>query len=196
MALLDAVTRFIEVFNSIEKNFGKLILLPEERAVPEALLPPGELRTFYARVDFEELITGTELFFQIATMAELPRYQEGWRWVYDTDPAGIEDTEHWNMNWLVFGDRNGEALFTKLQDEKSPVFGSLQKTRIYQLSKSLESFLSIIEACMKMERDEFQFDTQSEDCEVKPEFIERTRDIVSQYERPEITNQFIGFFFE
>lgn len=195
MAILDAITRFLEVFNQEEKNFGALHLLDSEQVVPDKLLPVGQLQTFYAQVEFDELIVGSTFFLEIAALADLPRYQEGWRWVYDADPAGREDTEHWQPSWLVFGDKDGDALFTKLLDTKSPVFGSLQKTEEYHLASSFESFLDILSACLVMERDEFQYATKLEDYTVKPTFINRTRVIVEQYESPEIAGRFIDFFF-
>ncbi|WP_022822343.1 hypothetical protein [Hymenobacter norwichensis] len=88
MALLDVIQRFANKFNQEEKNFGTLTLRAEKKEVQEELLPDGELKTFYASVDFDKLTIGTTLFLDIVTLAELPKYQEGWRWDYDTGPAG------------------------------------------------------------------------------------------------------------
>ncbi|MGI4871254.1 MAG: hypothetical protein ACRYFX_08760 [Janthinobacterium lividum] len=55
MALLDAITRFVDEFNH-NNNLGTLLVSPAERAVPPDLLPAGQLRTFYAKVEFEKLI--------------------------------------------------------------------------------------------------------------------------------------------
>ena len=195
MALLDAVQRFADVFNQEEKNFGTLTVRTQEKAIPEELLAAGELRTFYANVDFDKLTIGNTFFMDIATLGELPRYQEGWRWVYDLDPAGSEDTEYWQASWLVFGDRHGDALFAKLASSESPIFGSIQKTEEYQLASSLESFFLVMTACLVMERAEFQNETKLPDYSIKAEFIDRTRELVSAYESPEITEQFIQFFF-
>ena len=196
MALLEAIARFVDVFNQEDDKSGTLTLLTEKRAVPGELLPSGELRTFYETVDVDGAVIGNVFLLDIASLNKLPRYQEGWRWVYDTDPAGIEDTEYWHSSWLVFGYRNADAVFAKLREEKSPVFGSVEKAEEYQLATSLESFLTIMAACMTMVRDEFQYETKLEDFTVKPEVIDRTREIVTQHESPEITDRFIAFFFE
>lgn len=112
-ALLAAITAFLGEFNQDEHNFGAPKLLPQLRAIPTETLPTSQLQTFYASVEFEQLIIGRAFFLEIASFAKLARYQEGWGWVYDADhPAGRPDTEYWQLNWLVFGDRNGDALFT------------------------------------------------------------------------------------
>lgn len=195
MALHDAIQRFVNEFNQEERNFGKLTVRSEKKDVQEELLPEGELKTFYTIVDFDKLTVGNTFFLDVAALADLPRYQEGWRWDYDTDPTGKEDTEDWNPMWLVFGDRNGDALFAKVGNEITPVFASIQKSENYQLSSSFESFLTIIADCMIMEREEFHNETKLEDFTVKPEFIDRTRDLVAKHENQDIANQFIDFFF-
>jgi hypothetical protein len=195
MALLDVIQRFANEFKQEEKNFGTLTLQAEQKEVQEELLPDGELKTFYASLDFDKLTVGTTLFLDIATLAELPKYQEGWRWEYDADPAGQEDTEDWDSTWLVFGDKHGDAVFAKLEEEVAPIFGSIQKAEEYQLASSLESFLSILSDCMIMEREEFGNETKLEDFTVKPEFIDRIRSIVAKYEGEDIAGKFADFFF-
>lgn len=196
MALLDAITQFVNAFNNGEKNIGALTLLPERKSVSSEVLLNGAIRFFYETVDVGNVTIGNEFLLDIASLTKLPRYQEGWGVVYHTDPAGTVDTERWHPSWLIFGFRNADAVFTKLQDEKSPVFGSIEKAKEFQLATSLESFLLIMAAGMTMVRDEFHYDTQLEDCTVKPEVIERTQEIVAQYEDPAIVEQFIAFFFE
>lgn len=196
MALLDAIIYFVEAFNSGEKNSGTLTLLPRKQAVPDDLFRNGQLRYFYENVTVHEAATGNVFFIDLASLDKLPKYQEGWRWNYDDYPIAIEDTEYWRPSWLVFGERSEDAVFVKQEDEKSPVFGTIQKLKEFQLSTSLESFLKIMTACMNMVRDEFQYETQFEDYTTKPEVIKRTRQIVAEREGPEIVEQFIAFFFE
>ena len=195
MALLDAITRFVDEFNQEEENLGTLTLLPDEQLVPEKLLAIGQLRTFYARVVFEELIIGRGFVLDWAPLAQLPRYQEGWGIIYDTDPAGTPDTQYWNADWLVFGDKNGDAIFTKLADPASPVLGSIQKAEAFHLASSLESFLTILTAGMVMVREEFQYETKLEDYTPKPEFLARVRELVTQQEDADTAEQFVNFFF-
>jgi len=69
-------------------------------------------------------------FFSLGRLSES---QKGWRWISNSDKNLVEDNENWNENWLVFGDRNGDALFVKTDNPLSPVFGTIQKTKILLL---------------------------------------------------------------
>lgn len=72
MALLEAIQRFVNEFNQEERNFGKLTVCAEKKEIQEELLPEGELKTFYAIVDFDKLTIGNTFFLYVATLAELP----------------------------------------------------------------------------------------------------------------------------
>jgi hypothetical protein len=192
MALFDAVARFAEEFNNEEKNFGTIVIRSEERAVLDYFLIDSELREFYAKAEFDELIIGNNFFLEIAALNQIARFQEGWEGMDHIKLVSDKD----DKSWIVFGDRNGDAIFSKSEDVKSPVFGSIQQVDEFQLSSSLESFLDILTKCLIMERDEFGYETKLEDYTVKSNFIERIRMIVQEYETAKIANDFVGFFFE
>ena len=151
MPLMQALTLFAQEFNNGEDNFGTITIMPEEQATQFEPALSGQLGIFYAMADFDELIIGNTFFFEIATADELPRYQEGWRYVFANGQKDYEDTQNWQADWVVFGDRNGGAIFSKLDDNNSPIYGSIQKQQEFKLASSLESFFYIITACLIME---------------------------------------------
>lgn len=195
MALMQAITLFAQEFNNGEDNFGTITILPEERTTQFEPALRGQLRTFYASVDFDELIIGNTFFLEIATADKLPRYQEGWLYVFTNGQKEYEDTQNWRESWVVFGDRNGDAIFSKLEDDNSPIYGSIQKRQEFKLASSLESFLTILTACLVVEEEEFGFETKNEDYSFKEEFIAKTTLVVEQYESPETAHSFVQYFF-
>jgi len=57
----------------------------------------------------------------------------------------------------------------------------------------VNTFFQILNECMKMEQDEFQFETETDDGVRKEDFIDAVRSIVSKYY--DQSSDFIEFFF-
>lgn len=113
----------------------------------------GELKEFYSLLNFEELTIGGEQFLEIFPLGKLQEAQNGWMYVTDSKTGGIsEDTVNWNKDWIVFGDRNGDAIFCKQDTANNPVYGSIQKTRNLLLAPTVIAFFQILTDCMMVEK--------------------------------------------
>ncbi|TXI13128.1 MAG: hypothetical protein E6Q66_10530 [Pedobacter sp.] len=155
-----------------------------------------ELKEFYSLSNFDELIIGGELFMEIFPIEKLSKAQDGWRFITNPRDKSIsEDTDHWNKDWIVFGDRNGDAIFCKQDINNAPVYGSIQKEKFLLLANSLNAFFQILTESMMMEKNIFEFNTQTDDFILKADFINAVQTIVNKYSESNKSNDFIEFFF-
>lgn len=195
MALIEAITRFASTVGRNGKDTTDVQVVPTPIPPPDDLSLTGELAVFYARLGFEKLTIGGEFFLKIVASSRLKNAQTGWRWISKAPSQELLENPKWDKNWVVFGDRNGDALIAKTSQSNCPVFGLVQGEE-YQLSSSLKSFLNAMSDCLVMEQLEYGFDTHDEDFTVYEKFIDSTRQIVKKHESDEIVEEFIGFFFE
>ena len=121
---LATLARFAHAFGREGKDFGTLNVLSSPHPVPAELQLTGQLREFYAHAGFDKLTIGGAFHLMVATLAGLPEAQVGWRWVQDRRSGKVTEDPTWNKDWLVFCDRNGDALFADLSQEESPISGS------------------------------------------------------------------------
>jgi len=193
MTLENTLKQFALTFGRNGFDIGSIEIDPNPIEIDEPQLE-GELKEFYSLSKFNELIIGGAFFLEICSLEELSEAQIGWRFNINPKNGNItEDTKYWNKNWVVFGDRNGDAIFCKQDIEKNPVYGSIQKARNLLLAPSVNTFFQILNECMRMEQDDFQFDTQTDDFVRKADFIDAVQNIVSKYnDQP---RDFIDFFF-
>lgn len=121
------------------------------RNQPEEINLNGQINEFYSFVDFEKLVISGALILKIFSLDDLSGAQNGWRWIVDQSGQTVEATANWNKDWVVFGDRNGDAIYVKKDDPLSPVYGTIQKIEHFQLADSLETFFKIINKCSLIE---------------------------------------------
>ena len=194
MALVEAIARFASTVGRDGKDTTDAQVVPVPLPPPADLPLTGELATFYAELGFDKLVVGGEFFFKLIASARLKSAQVGWRWTSNSLTHDLLENPKWNESWVVFGDRNGDALMAKTTQRNCPVFGLIQGEE-YQLSSSLEIFLNIISDCLVMEQLEYSFDTHDEDFTVHEKFIDSTRRIVEKYESEQLAEAFVEFFF-
>ncbi len=156
----------------------------------------NELNEFYSLSSFDELMIGGELFMEIFPLEKLSKAQDGWRFITNPmDKSISEDTDHWDKDWIVFGDRNGDAIFCKQDTVNAPVYGSVQKARNLLLANSLNAFFQILTESMIMGKNVFEFNTQTDDFIPKADFVEAVQKIVNKYSDSNKSSDFIEFFF-
>lgn len=197
MALSETLKTFCSIFGRNGFDLGEVSFNENEtnRNQLEELDLNGQIKKFYSLIDFKKLVISGALFLKIFSSDDLSRAQNGWRWIIDSSGQTVEDTANWNENWIVFGDRNGDAIYVKNDDPLSPVFGTIQKIEHFQLADSLETFFKIINKCLVIEEKEFDFETQTADLETDPKFLERVTEVVKKL-APENEDDFIQFFFD
>ena len=197
MALSETLKEFCSIFGRNGFDLGEVSFNKNETNgnQPEDINLSGQIKEFYSLTDFEKLVISGALFLKIFSLDDLLRAQNGWRWIIDQSGQTAEDTANWNENWIVFGDRNGDAIYTKNDDPLSPVFGTIQKIEHFQLADSLETFFKIINKCLVIEEKEFDFETQTDDLETEPRFLARVTEVVNRF-APGNEDDFMQFFFD
>jgi len=148
----------------------------------------GKIKEFYSSVELVESPTvGGDFYFKILTVDKLEVAQSGW--------AGPDDkTLNWKESFVLFGDRNGDALIFDSAHLSSPVYGSVQK-RSYLISPSFSGFLKAIMIGWEIEELEFGGDTREEDMSYKTEFLKRVESRLSVLGDEVDVNGFAKFFF-
>lgn len=196
MALENTLAQFADTFGRDGVDSGEIRIEQHTLAVSEPTLE-GDLKTFYSLVSFDKLVVGGELFLELFPAEKLRKAQDGWFYITNPKDGKVsEDTTHWNKNWIVIGDRNGDAIFCKQDEPNTPVYGSIQKTNNLLLADSLEGFFQILNGCLLVEQSQFAFETQTDDFVPKEDFIDAVRQAVSQYSDAGKADEFISFFFE
>jgi len=151
------------------------------------------LEEFYQVLEFEGFISVVGLFsLDIIGLRELAGAQEGWGLVM-RDGELRPDTVNWNENWVVFGDRNGDALFYDKSD--GSVHGSVGKRHNYRLADTLPAFFDALAASMDLESNEYNWETLDRIEEVLPQFLTDCRAVLSEYLDDQNVASFIDFFF-
>lgn len=184
------IKSFVTQFNSIEQNMGKMSYIEDGFTHPNSGFSgiSGEIKLFYTHVKLEESPTlGGDFFLQFFMLDEIEGAQSGW--------AGPDDDAlQWRQSFILFGDRNGDALVYDSANQKSPVYGSIQK-RSFLIADSFLCFLEALLAGVEVEERDFKGDTRDDDMNFKPAFLARVEERVSCVGGGINAKNFIKFFF-
>jgi hypothetical protein len=194
MLLDDALKKFADVFNDFEGNFGVIqFRAPVQLMEP---LPLGSaLREYYSRLLLDNNPSiGKKMHLILFTLDKLVGAQSGWRWGVDRTGKQVEDA-NWKSSWIVFADRNGDAVFVDTETINGSVYGSIQK-RNFLIAENLGDFFFTIAECMLVEKDKFGYEVMDDDFNVLDSFLDLTRGIARKNLGEDGCNGFMKFFFE
>lgn len=193
MSLDDALKRFAQAFASGSRNDGVF-----EHRNAQAVVAPIEigpvLKEMYSHVRMgDDPQVGGRLLLSFFDVTDLERAQHGWRWV--TDDRGVEsENPDWMKNWIVFADRNGDALIVDDSDPEGKVYGNIGGDNFF-IAEKLSSFFNLMADAMTAEANEFNYDTIDEDFTPYPKFIERMAELAVAHLGEDGKNGFMKFFF-
>jgi len=192
--LAQAIAMFATSVEHFEKKFG--VIAPREPVAIESPLALGDaLGQFYSRLDLRDKPEiGGKMHIKIVPPSQLPAAQEGWRWITGRDGQRTEDPA-WPATWIVFADRNGDAIAVDTASPQGAVYGSIQK-RNYPIGADLASFLQTVAAAMDEERATFDYEVTDEDFEVLDSYRNAVRSIAADRLGSDHAPGFMKFFFE
>ncbi|RMS11718.1 hypothetical protein ALP71_01607, partial [Pseudomonas coronafaciens pv. garcae] len=114
------------------------------------------------------------------------RAQDGW--------AGPDDeTLPWKNSFVVFADRNGDALVFDSAQKNPSIYGSIQK-RSFLISNSMNIFLEALLFAIEVEEDIFNGDTREDDMSLKKIVVEQVKNSVSGLGSDFNVDGFMKFF--
>ncbi|MBF7142723.1 MULTISPECIES: hypothetical protein [Pseudomonas] len=182
----------VQRFSTSEQSLGRLALRTNPLKGLE--LSPfgkfsGDIEQFYSQLEIDRhTMIGGDFSLQLFSLEELEGAQSGWS---GSNDEGLL----WRERFVVFADRNGDALVFESAQENPFVYGSIQQRSFY-IAQSMTVFLQALLAGIEIEEDEFCMDTREEDMEFKKSFIDRVQSRVSAMEPDLSTKGFMRFFFE
>lgn len=189
MELKSAIKKLHGAFGRNGVDTGAFEIVDKEELVTESLL-----EAFYQLTSFERVLTiGGEFFLNIQPEKRLKDAQKGWYIILDKEGKVVNDDLKWNKDWVVFANRNDDAIYYDRKDDG--IYASIDKRSFFCLSSSLSDFLDILSECMKMEEEKYRFNTTDEDEETLSVFIDDVRDILSLNLNDKQREDFIAFFF-
>ncbi|NWA71363.1 hypothetical protein HX775_05445 [Serratia proteamaculans] len=168
MSFDKVLIELVKTFENSSQSMGSIryssVEVPSSKI---ALRISGQIEHFYKHIIMEKKPTlGGDFSMQFFEPEKLKDALVGWRWI---GPQGIEDPS-WSKDYIIFADRNGDALFCDVSDDKCPVYGSIQKVN-YQLSLSLCDFINAINKSIDIEKNEFNNETTDEDFNHLPDYL-------------------------
>lgn len=188
MKLKDELKKFATTFGRDGKDIGEII-------VNDNVDETDSFEFFYKTLLFDKVLTiYGELFINIFSFSELSKAQEGWSKIRTTTGEWIDDEKKWKKEWVVFAERNGDAIFYNELDKC--IYGTINKNEFFKLSNSLSLFFYVITECMILEDRKYQFNTYDEDEETLQEFINDVLGILNNCANKENKDDFIQFFFD
>lgn len=189
-----SISNFAESFSKSSQSMGTL-----KRAIPSVMISEditrgrltGQAKEFYSGVYMGDMPTlRGDFFFQLFSVAELETAQDGW------NSVGSEEVDlGWKDSYVVFADRNGDALAFDSSCDVSPVYGSIQK-RSFLISNSFFGFLDAIVFGVDIEESDFQGDTRLDDMSYKSLFISKVEQKLSSSSKEIDVDGFMRFFFD
>ncbi|EGH32871.1 hypothetical protein VT47_25040 [Pseudomonas syringae pv. syringae] len=186
----EIIKIFADRFNKSEQSTGKIFFRDTPKEIASGSLSltlSGEIKQFYTQLEMEDNPTiGGDFFLQIFMINQLEQAQDGW--------SGPDDeTLPWMNSFVVFADRNGDALVFDSAQENPSIYGSIQK-RSFLIANSMNIFLEALLLAIEVEEDIFDGDTREDDMNFKKTFIERVENSVSRLGSDFNVNGFMKFF--
>lgn len=166
----EVIKKFVDRFNISDQSMGSMSYLDFTSNASNLYAPiNGEAKEFYSCVKLEDTPTiGGDFYLQLFTADEIENAQSGW-----TGPD--DETLPWKKSFVLFGDRNGDAVVFDSAQPLSPVYGSIQK-RSFLISTSFFSFLEALIIGIDVEEVEFSGDTREEDLSFKKNFLKKVEE--------------------
>lgn len=162
--LVQAVETFASAVARFEKKFGT-IALRSSVAIDLPFQLGDALSEFYSRLGLRDKpAIGGSLHIMLFPLEQLASAQEGWRWISSRDGSRSEDM-NWPANWVVFADRNGDAIVADVASSGAAIQGSIQKRNV-PIAPDLASFLRALAACLDEERTAFDYEVMGDDFEI------------------------------
>lgn len=191
--LADTLKNFSSAFSKGKLNHGKVYY--REHISISGPFPLGPaLHEYYSHLDMADSpAVGGAMQLQLFELNRIESAQAGWRWIRDKSGNTIEN-KNWQENWVIFADRNGDALFVDTQTEFGTVYGSIQQ-RNFLVSNTLSSFLEAQAACMAIEADEFNYDVYDDDFNPIDTFMSKIEKASADALDSNAHPGFIKFFF-
>jgi hypothetical protein len=187
MELTEALKAFSNLFGRSGVDIGQVEFKDDGET--------NDLDAFYGHLSFSNVLTvGGEMFINIPPYDKLSKSQEGWYLIRDKSGQVVNDDVHWNKDWIVFANRNDDAIYFNAIDKK--IYGSVDKKRVYRLAGSMGDFFTILVECMKLEYEKYELDTRNEDEEVSELFLDDVYNVVIRLSGNETADDFMAFFFE
>ncbi|MEE5154850.1 hypothetical protein V2J87_26245 [Pseudomonas alliivorans] len=188
----NILKNFAERFNKSEQSTGKIFFRDTPKEIVNgslSLMLSGEVEQFYTQLEMEDNPTiGGDFFLQIFMINQLEKAQDGW--------SGPDDeTLPWMNSFVVFADRNGDALVFDSAQKNPSIYGSIQK-RSFLIASSMNIFLEALLLAIEVEEDAFNGDTREDDMSFKKVFIERVENSVSGLNSGFNVDGFMKFFFD
>ena len=188
MSIRNDLKNFIEVFNKDENSMGVMkfsdVVLNRDE---DSVKLEGEVLYFYEHtILIENPAFGGELYIQVIEEKNLKSILSGW--LVD------EGDSNWTDDYVIFSVRDGDVLFCDLSDNKSPVYGSIQK-RNYKISDSLSVFLRTYSRVICIGMDYFNGDLTDDDFNFNPNYINMVRTELDKNLPEELAKNFLYFFF-
>lgn len=175
-----------------QKSAGYIDVLSTPVTVSTTLPLNAELTTYFSLLKFEDRPqVGGFLYFSLFSSEELVDALQGWRWVKSKSGETIESMS-WKPEWVIVGDRNGDAIFVDTSDGK--VFGSIQGEN-FLIAETFSLFLKSLIDALRVEMEKYNFDVRTDDMEPLTEFEQDVKSFVSQKLSSEATAGFMEFFF-
>ena len=189
MFIDNVLRKFVEIFKNSNKSMGVMRYSDDRLTGDKINLPlTGEVLYFYDHVILEDKPTfGGGLFLQFIEKNELKNILSGWK--------NPNEMLGWSDDYIIFSERNGDVLFCDSSDNKSPVYGSVQK-KMYKLTDSLSDFLIIYSKLVELEEIDFGSDTTDDYFNYKPEYLSKIKDELNKNLPSDLVDNFMYFFFE
>ncbi|SUB88705.1 Uncharacterised protein [Porphyromonas macacae] len=189
MELKEAIEKLHAVFGRNNVDIGKFDIIDRDEPVTT-----NQLDAFYQLTSFEHVLTiGGEFFLNIQPEIKLKEAQEGWYFILDKEGEMAKDDLKWNENWVVFANRNDDAIYYDKTD--GYIYGSVDKKIFFCLSSSLSDFFYILSECMEIEEKKYGFNTTDAEEETSSIFIDDIREFLSRKLNDKQREDFIAFFF-
>ncbi len=158
MELKKAIEKLHAVFGRGNIDIGSFDVVDNV----DSISVKNQLESFYSLTVFEDVLTiGGEFFLDIQPEIKIKRAQEGWYFILDKEGELQCDDLKWDKNWIVFANRNDDAVYFNKAD--GGIYGSIDKRQFFHLSSSLADFFCLLSECMKMEEEKYEFDTSDDD---------------------------------
>ncbi|WP_122422041.1 hypothetical protein [Pseudomonas viridiflava] len=182
---------FADRFTRSDQSMGQIFYNDPSSASADEPLPfslNGEIELFYRHLKMAgDPTVGGDFYIQFFTIDQLTSAQDGWLGP-DNESFG------WKKSFIVFADRNGDALVFDSATEEPEIYGSIQK-RSFKIADSLFIFLRALIIGINIEEDEFNGDTREDDMSPKQVFINRLESEISKVGNALDVKGFMRFYF-
>lgn len=188
MHLDKNLSELARLFKLNDSNLGQIAYLAEGIPGFHSKTPlNGEILHFYSHLMLSEKPTfGGGAYLQIFETDELPKILSEWR--------SPDKNNNWSDDFLIFAERNGDVIYCDLSDEKSPVYGSIQKKKLH-ISSSLNDFIQAYNRTLEIEIKDFSCDVLDEDFNYKSDYLSTIENELKKTLSTDLSANYMKFFY-